>query len=322
MNQFRVLIIGCGNIAGRFDMNREPQLPPYTHAGAYHKNCNFQLVGCVEPNAERRKEFMQYWDIPAGYDTLHEVHSVTSDFDVISICSPTFNHQHDLEMAISMSPKLIFCEKPVTTSLSTTEELVQACGRHGISMAVNYTRCWDESINRLKMDIATQKYGELRAVNGIYNKGILNNGSHMVNLLQYLLGKLEIICVGKSIQDYSIDDETIPFWLETNDGVSVQVNVANANDYSIFEMEFIFSRCVIRMEEGGLKWRVRKVQESGEFSGYRVLSDADYIQGDYPQAMTNAVNNIQQHLLESEQLNCTGMDALIAQKFIEALKSV
>lgn len=322
MNKFKVMIVGCGNIAGRFDMSRDPQLPPYTHAGAYYNNAKFILTACVEPDDKRRDEFARFWDIPQSYSSISAVSSGIGEYDVISICSTTTSHTQDLEQAIALSPKLIFCEKPVTNRLEDTEALIQMCENRAIAMAVNYTRCWDESINRLKVEISKFQHGELRSVNGIYNKGILNNGSHMINLLQYLLGDLRPVSVGKQIFDYSTDDATIPFCLETMDDVPIQINISNAKDYSLFEMQLVFSERVISMEEGGMKWRVREVEESREFSGYKVLKDAETHPGTYPQAMNNAVFNIQNYLQNDEEIFCSGMDALRTQRLVEVLKSL
>ena len=46
---------------------------------------------------------------------------------------------------------------------------------------------FDKSIKSLKEDIDNRKYGELRAVSGIYNKGLINHGSHLIDCLLFLI---------------------------------------------------------------------------------------------------------------------------------------
>src|SRR5947207_11364349 len=151
MTQLRVLIVGCGKIAGGFDSAREsPGELPLTHAGAYARDGRFQLTGCVDPDDERRRAFMRYWDIAVGFRSIDEVTLSHQQFDVISICSPTECHAHDLQVSLRLRPKLIFCEKPVTTSAVQTESLVKQCSESNLPLAVNYTRRWDPAVSDLR----------------------------------------------------------------------------------------------------------------------------------------------------------------------------
>ena len=209
-----VLIVGCGNIAGGFDEGRKPTDFPYSHAGAYIRDNRFKIAACIEPDEARRIEFMKEWNIQLGFSLIDEMLNLDYQFDVISICSPTTYHSHDIEAALQLSPKLIFCEKPITTSLHDTERLLEACKTANVMMAVNHTRRWDPSIFQLQADILSGRRGELRSIVGIYNKGILNNGSHMLDLLHFLIGPLGVINVGKPVSDYLHNDPTIPVWLE------------------------------------------------------------------------------------------------------------
>ena len=113
----RVLIVGCGNIGGRFDQGRSLSDFPLTHAGAFSRDTRFDLAACVEPDDNRRTEFMQAWGVKDGFRSISELIGLDERFDVISICSPTVNHAKDLDAALCLKPKLIFCEKPVTSSL-------------------------------------------------------------------------------------------------------------------------------------------------------------------------------------------------------------
>ena len=104
LTSLRVLIVGCGNIAGGFDLGRPSGYLPYTHAGAYSRDGRFELLACVEPDDKRRSEFMAAWGVPAGFRSIEEALGSGNQFDVISICSPTDCHAHDLEMALRLKP--------------------------------------------------------------------------------------------------------------------------------------------------------------------------------------------------------------------------
>lgn len=315
-----VLIVGCGNIAGRFDEGRSPGDLPYTHAGAYISDGRFNITACIDPDNSRRADFMEAWGVPAGFRSIDEALCPDSQFDVISICSPTTYHEHDLEIALHLNPKLIFCEKPVTTSLAETERLVAKCGNAHILLAVNYTRRWDPNILKLRTDMLAGKWGQLRSVTGLYNKGILNNGSHMLDLLHLLVGHMEIVKVGKPIFDFFSNDPTVPVWLEDAQGVPVLLNCARAGDYAVFELQLVFSLGVLTMEDGGLFWRERCVVNSKAFKGYRVLEEGIRRAGGDALAMCGAVDNIYRTIIQGAPLASTGESALAAQRVCEQIK--
>jgi predicted dehydrogenase len=315
-----VLIVGCGNIAGRFDMNRLSADLPFTHAGAYSRDHRYQITACVEPNDSVREEFMRFWSIPIGVRAIDEVLNCSHQFDVISICSPTACHAHDLDISISLKPKLIFCEKPVTTSVLETERLVFECQKFHIPLAINYTRRWDRDVYQLQTDIKNGLWGQLRSVIGVYNKGLLNNGSHLLDLLNFLLGTIHIVKIGKSIKDFFEHDPTVPMWLETGDGYPVHIVAANAQDYAIFELQFIFSTGILVMEDGGMFWRSRQVIDSDIFKGYQVLADSVRYDGNYPHAMLQAVDNIYWAIAQGDSLASTGESALLTQYMCEKIK--
>lgn len=313
-NKLRTLIVGCGNIAGGFDRGRSQDDFPFTHAGAYLRDGRFGLSACVEPDDVRRTEFMTAWGVTTGYRSIKEITSAEDKFDVISICSPTICHTHDMERALLLKPKLIFCEKPFTTSVIDTERLVSDCLKAGILLAVNHTRRWDADVKNLRADMLSKRRGQLRSVLGIYNKGILNNGSHMLDLLHFLLGEMQIIKVGTPVSDYFENDRTIPVWLESANGVPIHLACGHAEDYAIFELQLIFSHGVLTMEEGGMNWRERRAIDSAMFKGYRTLEEIPRRAGAYPRAMLEAVRNIYAAITQSEKLNSTGETALYAQQ--------
>lgn len=317
-----VLIVGCGNIAGGFDKGRKLTDFPYTHAGAYIRDNRFKMAACIEPDEARRIEFMKEWNIQLGFSSIDEMLNLDCQFDVISICSPTTYHSHDIEVALQLNPKLIFCEKPITTSLLDTERLVQACKTANVMMAVNHTRRWDPSVSHLQADILSGRRGELRSIIGIYNKGILNNGSHMLDLLHFLVGPVSVVNVGKPVSDYLPNDPTIPVWLENEQGVSIHLACAHAEDYADFELQLIFSLGVLTMEEGGLYWRERRAVESATFKGYRKLDDGARYAGEYPHAMVKAIDNIYRAIIRDDVLVSSGESALLAQRMCEKIKQM
>ena len=322
ISKLRVLIVGCGNIAGGFDLGHTANDLPYTHAGAYLRDGRFHMAACIEPDDKRRAEFMAAWCVPIGFRSIDEILDSEDRFDVISICSPTMRHAQDLETALSLQPKLIFCEKPMTNSVAQAEGVIDACNKAGIKLAVNHTRAWDPDILKLQASISADQWGEFRSAVGFYNKGISNNGSHMLDLLHRLIGPLEVVKVGTPIVDFYPNDPTVPAWLEGARGLPVQLVCGHAEDYAIFELQLVFSRGVLTMENGGLFWRERRAVDSKTFKGYRMLDEGIRRAGEYPSAMLGAVDNIYRAITQGDALASTGESALAAQSVCERINQL
>jgi predicted dehydrogenase len=322
MSTLDALIVGCGNIAGRFDAARgDAAAFPLTHAGAYTADSRFRLAACVEPDVARRREFMDRWRVSAGYGSIDEAARARERFDVVSICSPTPSHESDLAAALKLAPRVIFCEKPVSTAAASTQRLVLACKDAGVQLAVNYTRRWDPSVADLRKGIEEGRWGRLRCVVGYYNKGLLNNGSHMLDLLCLLLGPLRVLHVGRPVNDFSPDDPTLPVWLEATGEVPVHIVCGHAEDFALFELQFTFSDALVAMEEGGMYWRERKTVPSSEFAGYRVPGEGMRRAGGYPQAMLRSIDNIFAAVRHGQPLASDGDSALAAQRLCEVIRT-
>jgi predicted dehydrogenase len=315
-----VLLIGCGSIAGGFDAERPADALPLTHAAAMLRHGGFRLAACVDPEPQRLDAFMRRWGVPAGAATIDGLPGAAGPFDVVSICSPTALHAEHMAAALRLQPRLIFCEKPVTPSLAMTTEWVERCEQAGILLMVNHTRRWAPDVVRLRDELRAGAWGELRSVVGHYNKGVLNNGGHLIDLLHYLVGPLELQFAGAPVWDFWPEDPSVPAVLRTADGICVHLNVAHAGDFAFFELQLITSRAVLSMEDGGQQWRIRRAAPSPQFKGYQTLDGGEPRAGEYAAAMLNAVAALHDAVCDAGPLASTGRSALEAQRLCERIR--
>lgn len=315
----KVLIVGCGNIAGGFDAARAVGLPPLTHAGAYLRHGGFEIAACVEPDATRRAAFAARWGVPRAHAELASAAASGEHFDVISICSPTPAHHGDALAALALRPRLVFCEKPLCSTAALAQDLVQRFQAQDVGLAVNHNRRWDTDVARLAQELASGAWGALRCATGHYNKGVLNNGSHLIDLLHCLVGPLELLHAGSPVHDFWPDDPSVPALLETTGGVPVTLNCSHAADYSLFELQLALEKGMVSMEDGGLRWRTRHAVASEQFAGYCALTAGESREGHYLQAMGNAAANIYDAVTSGAALASTGETALAAQRLCERI---
>lgn len=320
---YQVLMIGCGNIAGDFDAQRSRDLPPISHAGAYIKHGGFNIDACIDPDINKLNNFAKRWNVKLAAQDFEELIRSPGDFEVISICSPTILHEIHILEALRLNPRLIFCEKPLTSNIDSSIRILDECKKRGVAIAVNYSRNWDSSLATLIKDLKTGRWGKIRSVVGHYNKGILNNGGHMIDLLLRILGPLDVLATTGVTYDFWPDDPTIGVLFSAISGqVPVYMNSADARDYSYFELELVCELGVIRMESGGLSWRMREVIPSSQFNGYKELGMAQNIGGGYLDSMASAIDNIYRHLYEGMPIRCSGEDALRVQRICHQIKTM
>jgi predicted dehydrogenase len=319
---FKVLIIGCGNIAGGYDLLQPLDTLPLGHAKAFLQNGNFVLAACVEPDIEKRNAFQKHWKVTEGFGSLQDAGIGLGKFDVISICSPTHSHAEDIKNALLLKPKIIFCEKPVTSSLEDTQIVVTACEKQKVLLAVNYSRRWSTEVIKLKSELNLGHWGVVRSVTAVYNKGILNNGSHMLDLLHFWFGSLHVTSVGQAVNDFFADDPSVAATLNSELGLPIYLNVAHAQDYAFFEVQIVTEKGVINMEDGGASWRFRHAQASDKLIGFSFLNSGVWHKPNGSNSLAGAVANIFDALRSGASLSSTGENALLAQSLCEQIKNL
>jgi predicted dehydrogenase len=314
----KAVIIGCGAIAGGYD---ESYLGPdiLTHAKAYRKHAGFRLVACVEPNEKRRRQFMQAWGIEDGFSDIDELLSIDYDFDIASVCAPTSEHANILRKLLSTPIKGVFCEKPISDNFATSKLLVDLYAQAGVPFAVNYFRRWDESLQSLKEAIEKGKWGALQTAACHYGKGIRHNGSHMIDLLQFLLGDLTPVLVSRQQRDFQDADPTLDAILNTQGNVPIHLIGTDSHLFDVFEACLTFENGQISLEQGGEIVRERQVEPDHRFSGHRSLSTGAFRSSSLGDALYRALANLYKAVKESGPLVSNSRTALAAEEVCDHL---
>ncbi|WP_298470631.1 Gfo/Idh/MocA family oxidoreductase [uncultured Erythrobacter sp.] len=318
---YKVLIIGCGAIAGGYDAERSPDDWPLSHAGAIARDDRFDIWACFDTDDDARYDFMDRWDVPICLGELEPPFAKPGDFDVVVIASPTQFHAEHLEYALTLRPKLVFCEKPLAADLEGARNLAAQFDTARIPLAVNYTRRWAPDLVELAQEVRAGDWGTLISAIGTYTKGIVHNGSHMVDLLGMFVGEMRVHSVGPGWCDFWDDDPTVSTMLTTGDlGLPIHLIAGDAEHVTHFELVLNYERGEIAMRDGGMRIETRRVQDSETFAGYRQLGLPERMPGRYPEAMTQAYANIAEALDTGARLASTAQNAIEAHKFCEEIR--
>ena len=293
MTANRVLIIGCGAIAGGYDAERSPEQWPLSHAGAIARDDRFEIVACVDPNEAARTTFAKRWDVAVAAASLEALESASFAFDLIVVASPTSQHAAHLDWALGMRPKVVFCEKPLARDIAQVRRISHAFDMAKIPLVVNYSRRWMPDLNALHDEIVGDEWGHLLSAVGTYSKGVVHNGTHMLDLMMmFEMAAMQIGHVGPAFFDHWDEDPTVSALLFTGEGTPVHLVAGDSRAVTQFELVLNFSGGEIAIRDGGMRLETRRVIDSETFAGYRTLGPVHSVAGRYPEAMSAAYDNL------------------------------
>ena len=123
MKKYKVLVVGCGNMG-------------VSHARAYHKLEDFEIVGLVSRGPESRNKLSEELGGVATFGDYQDALQMTNP-DVVSINTYPETHAPYCKMALQ-SGAHVFIEKPLALTVDQAQELVNLAGEKGVKMVVGY----------------------------------------------------------------------------------------------------------------------------------------------------------------------------------------
>jgi len=172
MEAYRVGIIGCGGIAR-------------DHARAYGKIQNVKIVAGAEPDAGRREEFARDFGIQNSYEDYQEMLEKES-LDIINVCTWPKTHCDAVCKAAQAGAKGIMSEKPMALNLGEADQMLKACQENGARLAIGHHHRFDPQLVKAKQLINDKAIGDLVLLWGHCSLDLMNNGSHVVDMINFL----------------------------------------------------------------------------------------------------------------------------------------
>jgi len=267
--RYNALVIGCGNIGAGYDLNTKDVL---THAKAFslRKNIIFSVADIDEKSA---KKVAKKYKI--GYRTQLSAEELGT-FDLVSICTATQSH-YDYLAQLSKLPDMpfIICEKPVIGSLKQFASL-KKLQLDPNKILVNYIRRFQPGYRllqkRLQQILMTDRISHVIVR---YQRGILNNGSHALDLLNFLTNETTTIISDVKIASKTYDafsyDPTLSGNLLLNSSIPVSLIGFTNVSFSIFELEIYTGSWKISIEESGNTIRYFKNRKGELIEDKRLL---------------------------------------------------
>jgi predicted dehydrogenase len=328
---YRAGIIGTGGIAGMgiLGMHNTEAIGSEkiraSHAGGYDVASDIELVAVADINEENLTTFGEAWDIPSEHQYLgHEAMLAVEDLDVVSVCTPSFLHHDHVVDAVrsAASPDAIWCEKPIASSVTDAESMIEACDETGTELVVNHSFRFTDKLRKLHTLLQDENLlGEVHSVSTQFRMELLRNSTHLLDTLVYLLdARAEQVsgyingeneAIDSLDAEREVDDSAGGGFAMLDDGTFATIDCTIPRNDSSMMLQFIGTKGKIYMNNDDGEWRYWRLED-----GEHVEEPLPGIEGawtwdeDYRGAFENAARHIQSLLGGEESNASTGREAL------------
>jgi len=307
--------VGAGRIGSFFDNPKTKEI--LTHAHAYKIHPKIDLIGFFDTDRRSAIFSAKKWSCTA-FRNLEEMFG-NKGIDIVSVCTPDKDHFPTLMKLIQYKPRLVVCEKPLTDNLQKTKEILKLYGEEKIPLLVNYSRRFDKNVQSLKRDIQKSRYGKVLLAVGIYTKGILHNGSHLIDLVRYLFGEVRSFEALYSISDHKKGDVSVAGFLKFERCPQFYLTVGDERKYSIFELDILLEKRRLRFFDSGLFLSTQTMERDPLFKGFYSLGKPVIHKTSLTKALLALINNAINHLEYGEPLICDMEEAFKTEKICQSL---
>ena len=208
----RLALVGCGRISRN-------------HFDAIAKVPELELVAVADIDVSRAEREGAVHGVPAFASLEAMLDAVPSD--LVSICTPSGLHpQHGILAA--ERGRHVLTEKPMAISLAGADDLVTACDAAGVHLFVVKQNRLNPAIQLLKRAVDKERFGRIYMANATvrwarpqeyydqeswrgtweFDGGtMMNQASHYVDLMQWLVGPVESVMAKTATQARHIEAE-------------------------------------------------------------------------------------------------------------------
>jgi len=307
---YNVLIVGAGRIGAFFDTPSSDNI--LTHAHAFYNALQCKIVGFVDVDQNAASQACQIWG-GVAFESLTQAFD-NSEIDIVCVAAPDQFHYSILIDLLARPIKLIFAEKPLTQTLAQAEHIINLSTQKNIPIIVNYTRRFIPEFVDLQNKIKAGAFGRFLTGLGVYGKGVLHNGSHLLDLLRYLVGEVKLIQATNFCYDFYKNEPSVSTILKINDSALFYLNFVDCSFYTVFEVDLFFEKTRIKITDSGHTIDVYAIEQNKIFAGYKSLVLTERIKTQQNQALQFVALHILDVLNNKSELRCSANDAYFAMK--------
>jgi predicted dehydrogenase len=264
-----VAVVGLGRIGSGYDCGRV-QATPRSHVGAILQSSDYSLIAACDSSSQARRQFERDWrrDVALFASSADLVQHYVLDLAVVAV--PPEEQFGVLKTLISASTRMIFCEKPFCSTLREARAVQEIADKSDVPIFVNFHRRWEPRFKALGAQ--TRELGRPSSVVVAYCKGTINYGSHIVDLLSFLFGR--IVAVQSERADDALTklhDPSYSCRLLFESGLEARLIGMDDVGYEVFDIDIFYPDRKFKIELGGFKIEEFRAVEGEHYPGYKSL---------------------------------------------------
>jgi predicted dehydrogenase len=314
-----VLIVGLGRIGMGYDFELGGEYV-LTHARAFQQHGYFELLGGVDIDPRLRRAFVERYRVPSFADIAEAMDAVKPN--VVAIATPTQLHAQSVRAVLqSGSPAAILCEKPLSFDLDEARGIVELCTVRGCALYVNYIRRAEPGVAEVERRLRDGLIGTPVKGVGWYSKGLLNNASHFINLLEHWLGEVCSARVVNAGRLWAGIDPEPDFTVCFAQG-QVTFLAAKEEHFSHCALDIVAPNGRLRYEQGGERISWQKTVADPAYPGYMTLeTSAESITTDFARMQWHVADQLASSLSGHQAHICSGAEALRTLQVLTSIRT-
>lgn len=314
MKKRNVIIIGAGKIAALFDTPKSNKI--LTHAHAFSISEHFELIGFYDSKYESAVKASEIWKCKA----FEKMEDALREADIVCCCVPDEYHYEMLVEIAQYPVELVIAEKPIAIMIDDAVKIKELFTKKNIPILVNYSRRYIKEYRDLKQQISNM--GKFLKGTAYYGKGIIHNGSHVLDLISFLLDTEQIVKrVSNPIGDFFENDQSCDAEIEIGNGIFNMVAI-DCRVVTVFEIDLFFERARVKILDGGSRIEIYSIEESGDYAGYYNFMMLNAIDVDYSGAMLGIVDNAYDFLQGKAFLFCDINEGIKVMRTCNSIKEM
>lgn len=232
--------MGAGRIGAGYadDPGRARHFTYGSHADVLAVHPEIEWIGAVDSAQEALDGVARRWKIPILCRTVAEAADACEP-EIAVIATPPGQRIDVIRQFPTLRAVLV--EKPLGASLGESEGFVSECRNRGLLVQVNVMRRADDLMRQFAAGGLHEMIGQPQAAFGLYGNGLLNNGTHLVDLVRMLLGEIAEIEWTAKIHGQRTGpipgDLQVAFTLRLESGIRVMVQPLDFDHYRELELD-------------------------------------------------------------------------------------
>jgi predicted dehydrogenase len=278
LEKITVGLVGCGWI-GLGASNDLLRPAPATHAEGIASHPKLELIGFYDPAADSAVNAAQKFPDVPFFPSIEQLLQLKPK--AIVVASNAETHCELVEKALDAGVRFVLCEKPISNSRAEAERLAQKVQKLGARVVVNHMRRFSPDLRRLQGYLRQELIrdtltGKILTGHAYYDKGLYHCGTHIIDLLSFLLGSVRCVTALPSPHFSAPHGDLAPEVLLDFGGTLISLKPFNSSEYAVTEVVLYGQKGSVTLKDmWGRKVIFTGTRQCMDFSAYRELDDAN-----------------------------------------------